>query len=58
MTSIIQNQVIQQVYKRSIYYKPKDIWELPAVIISFEPSYKFYLRHYSIAASETVLYAI
>ena len=42
----------------SIYHKPEDIWELPELILSFNPEYKFYLGHYSIAAAETVLYAL
>lgn len=42
----------------SVYHKPEDIWELPAFISSLNPEYSFYLRHYSTAASETVLYAI
>lgn len=42
----------------SVYHKPEDIWELPKLIISLNPDYNLYLRHYSIAASETVLYAI
>lgn len=42
----------------SIYHKPEDIWELPELILSLNENYRFYLRHYSIAASETVLYAV
>lgn len=42
----------------SIYHKPEDIWELPELILSLNEDYKFYLRHYSTAASETVLYAV
>lgn len=42
----------------SIYHKPEDIWELPMLISSLNEEYRFYLRHYSIAASETVLYAL
>jgi len=42
----------------SIYHKPEDIWELPELILSLNKNYRFYLRHYSTAASETVLYAI
>lgn len=42
----------------SVYHKPEDIWELPELIKSLNPDYSFYLRHYSIAASETVLYAV
>lgn len=42
----------------SIYHKTEDIWELPLLIHELNPEYRFYLRHYSTAASETVLYAI
>lgn len=41
-----------------IYHKKEDIWELPEIILKFNPKYKLYLRHYSFAAGETVLYAI
>lgn len=42
----------------SIYHKPEDIWKLPTLVLSYHENYRFYLRHYSLAASETVLYAI
>ncbi len=42
----------------SIYHKPEDIWELPDLILKIDPSYKFYLRHYSLHDAETVLYAV
>lgn len=42
----------------SVYHKPEDIWELPRLILSFCPDYTFYLRHYSLASEETVLYAV
>ena len=42
----------------SVYHKPEDIWEIPKMILDMNPNYTFYLRHYSIAAPETVLYAI
>lgn len=42
----------------SLYHKPEDVWELPELILNMWDGYQFYLRHYSIAASETVLYAI
>lgn len=42
----------------SLYHKPEDVWQLPSIVLTYDSSYKFYLRHYSIAASETVLYAI
>ena len=41
-----------------LYHKPEDIWELPEIILKYNPDYKLYLRHYSFTASETVLYAI
>ena len=42
----------------SIYHKTEDIWELPKVILQMNSEYKFYLRHYSLAAEDTVLYAL
>lgn len=42
----------------SIYHNDEDIWELPKLIMNICPDYKLYLRHYSIAQAETVLYAI
>lgn len=41
-----------------IYHKPEDMWEIPSLILQYNPSYKLYIRHYSITNSETVLYAI
>lgn len=41
-----------------IYHKPEDLVEIPAYILSLVPEYKFYIRHYSLSAAETVLYAI
>lgn len=41
-----------------VYHKPEDIIELPKKILELNPDYKFYLRHYSYLATETVLYAI
>lgn len=42
----------------SIYHKPDDIWKIPGTILSYNPDYKFYLRHYSFSDYDTVLYAI
>lgn len=42
----------------SIYHKVEDIWELPELILKICPDYRLYMRHYSIAQAETVLYAI
>jgi hypothetical protein len=41
-----------------IYHKPEDIWEIPSIIMQYYPGYKFYLRHYSLTDSDTVLYAL
>lgn len=42
----------------AIYHKPEDVFEIPELIMKFNQEYQFYLRHYSFADSETVLYAI
>lgn len=41
-----------------IYHKPEDIVDIPAYIKKLVPEYKFYIRHYSYSAAETVLYAV
>ena len=41
-----------------IYHKPQDIIDIPMIIISFFPGYKFYIRHHYINQWETVLYAL
>lgn len=42
----------------SIYHKSTDISDIPQLLLEYYPDYVFYLRHYSVSASETVLYAI
>lgn len=42
----------------SVYHKPEDLWELPYLIYELNPTYEFYLRHYSLDSNEVVLYAI
>lgn len=42
----------------SVYHRLEDIWKIPELILSYYPEYKFYLRHYSFADYDTVLYAI
>jgi FkbM family methyltransferase len=42
----------------SVYHKPQDIITLADEILKIDGSYKFYLRHYSLADGETVLYGI
>lgn len=40
------------------YHKPEDIYEIPAYILSLDSSYRFYLRHYSLWHTETILYGV
>lgn len=42
----------------SIYHKRDDIWKLPQLILETNPEYKFFLRHYTVGVTNTVLYAI
>lgn len=54
-------QIIKRCHPKlaiSIYHKVEDIWELPELILNLWPEYRLYLRHYSIAQAETVLYAV
>lgn len=41
-----------------IYHKKEDLTEIPVYIKSLVPEYKLYIRHYSNATGETVLYAV
>ena len=41
----------------SIYHKPEDILELPALLLEIQPDYHFALRQYYSNGAETVLYA-
>lgn len=40
-----------------VYHSLADIWNIPLLIHSIDPSYKFYLRNYNYMGLETVLYA-
>lgn len=42
----------------SIYHKQSDIWNLPELLLEMNPEYRFYLRHYTVGVTDTVLYAI
>ena len=42
----------------SVYHKPEDILDIPLYIRELAPGYKFYLRHYTLIDTETVLYAV
>lgn len=41
----------------SIYHNPYHIVTIPELLLRLRPDYKFYLRHYSLLANETILYA-
>lgn len=41
-----------------VYHKPEDIFTIPEYLRTLNPDYKFYLRHYTFAEWDTVLYAI
>jgi len=42
----------------AIYHKNEDILEIPLYILSLNPNYKFFLRHYSTWKTETILYCV
>ena len=41
----------------SVYHKRTDLWEIPEIILKYNPEYKFCMRHYYFNQSETLLYA-
>ncbi len=42
----------------AVYHKACDPWSLPLQITSLNSTYKFYMRHYTQVAFETVIYAV
>ena len=42
----------------SVYHRTRDFWEIPQWIDSLNLGYQFHLRHFTIHAGETVLFAI
>lgn len=53
---IIESQM--PVLAISIYHHFNDLWEIPQTISSFNCSYNFHIRHYTLNSAETVLYCI
>lgn len=41
-----------------IYHKTEDLWTIPKYILELDVNYRFYIRHYTSIAWETVLYAV
>lgn len=41
-----------------IYHLSDDMWKIPELIHMIDPTYKFYIRHYTDMEYETVLYAV
>jgi FkbM family methyltransferase len=42
----------------SVYHRPEDLWQLPALVHSIRPDYRLYLRCHAYSGFETVLYAV
>lgn len=42
----------------SVYHKEDDLWNIPYYLHKKYPWYKFYLRHYTLITTETILYAV
>lgn len=42
----------------SIYHKFEDIFEIPKLLLGYHDDFIFYLRHYFLGGSDTVLYAL
>ena len=42
----------------AVYHKPSDPWLLTTQLIGINKSYRYYMRHYTDVAFETVVYAI
>lgn len=55
-----KNVIIRDMPKLAIciYHKENHLWDIPLLIKSFAPNYKFYIRHYNSNLWDTVCYAI
>ncbi len=42
----------------SLYHRPADLWEIPALIASYCPDYKFYIRQHFNNSFDSVFYAV
>ena len=41
-----------------LYHRPEDLWDLPLLVRSLSPGYRFYVRRHSDERWETVMYAV
>ena len=41
----------------TVYHRLTDFWTIPQSVDRLSPGYRFYLRHFTIHAEETVLFA-
>ncbi|WP_379157288.1 FkbM family methyltransferase [Paenibacillus sp. sgz5001063] len=41
-----------------VYHNQADFWRIPELVLSYNPSYKVYIRHYTEGLLETVMYFI
>ena len=42
----------------AVYHKRTDIWDIPKLLLKYNPDYRFYLRVYSFTGNDAILYAI
>lgn len=42
----------------AVYHRPSDIWNIPKLVMSMNPNYKVFLRHYTESIYETVMYFV
>lgn len=48
----------QPILAIAVYHAASDFWKIPKLVLSFNPNYKLYLRHYTEGWSETVMYFV
>lgn len=41
-----------------VYHQGDDLWQIPKLVLSIQPNYQFYLRHYTEGIDETVMYFV
>lgn len=41
-----------------VYHQGDDLWQVPKLVLSIQPNYRLYLRHYTEGIDETVMYFV